>query len=64
MREDTHERERHLGEARERERDIIGGGARDPRECDEKEKRNWGKNKQTRISIAGLLGWAEEAGFR
>lgn len=62
MREDAHERERHLGEARER--DSIEGGAKDPRECDEKEKRNWEKNKQTRISIAGLLGWAEEAGFR
>lgn len=31
-------RERHLGEARER--DIIGGGATDPWECDEEEKRN------------------------
>lgn len=31
-----------------RERDIIGGGATDPRECDEEEKRNW-RNKKPNL---------------
>lgn len=48
MREDAHEKEKHWGEAREGHRDITGGGAIEPGECDEEEKELEKKNLYTR----------------